>query len=216
MKAQSVIVVEDIAETLAWLTSTVNEVFPDARIASADSLATARQLIGRETADLFLLDLGLPDGSGLALIEEIRADRSDNPYIVVTTIFDDRENLKKAFRLGANGYLLKDDGRDEIVKNLRGILVDRPPVSARSLDHLLDDYRPDEAPEVALTTREEDLLRLIATGCTVAQAAEKLGLTANTVKGYLKNIYAKLGISSRAEATSEAIRRKLLPITGNC
>ena len=131
---------------------------------------------------------------------------------VVTTIFDDRDNLKQAFRFGANGYLLKDDSRDETLINLKGLLADRAPLSSRSLDQLLDEYRPDEKPEVELTQREESLLRLIASGQTVAEAAEHLGLTRNTVKGYLTTVYAKLGISSRAEATSEAIKRKLLVV----
>ena len=212
MKANKVIIVEDISETLQWLTDMVREVFPETDINSATTLAEARSLTTKNQADLFLIDLGLPDGSGLELIKEIRSDRKDTPYIVVTTIFDDRDNLKQAFRFGANGYLLKDDSRDETLINLKGLLADRAPLSSRSLDQLLDEYRPDEKPEVELTQREESLLRLIASGQTVAEAAEHLGLTRNTVKGYLKTVYAKLGISSRAEATSEAIKRKLLVV----
>ncbi len=212
MKANKVIIVEDISETLQWLTDMVREVFPETDIDSATTLAEARSLTTKSQADLFLIDLGLPDGSGLELIKEIRSSRKDTPYIVVTTIFDDRDNLKQAFRFGANGYLLKDDSRDETLINLKGLLADRAPLSSRSLDQLLDEYRPDEKPEVELTQREESLLRLIASGQTVAEAAEHLGLTRNTVKGYLKTVYAKLGISSRAEATSEAIKRKLLVV----
>ena len=212
MKANKVIIVEDISETLQWLTDMVREVFPETDIDSATTLAEARSLTTKNQADLFLIDLGLPDGSGLELIKEIRSSRKDTPYIVVTTIFDDRDNLKQAFRFGANGYLLKDDSRDETLINLKGLLADRAPLSSRSLDQLLDEYRPDEKPEVELTQREESLLRLIASGQTVAEAAEHLGLTRNTVKGYLKTVYAKLGISSRAEATSEAIKRKLLVV----
>ncbi|MBO6566190.1 MAG: response regulator transcription factor [Pseudomonadales bacterium] len=210
MEANTVIIVEDISDTLKWLIDMVSEVFPETKIDTATTLTEARSLQTKNIADLFLIDLGLPDGSGLEFIKEIRSDRKDMPYIVVTTIFDDRDNLKQAFQFGANGYLLKDDGREETLANLKGLIADRAPLSSRSLDQLLDEYRPDEKPEVELTQREESLLQLIASGRTVAEAAEHLGLTRNTVKGYLKTVYAKLGISSRAEATSEAIKRKLL------
>ncbi|MBO6555582.1 MAG: response regulator transcription factor [Pseudomonadales bacterium] len=210
MEANTVIIVEDISDTLKWLIDMVSEVFPETKIDTATTLTEARSLQTKNIADLFLIDLGLPDGSGLEFIKEIRSDRKDMPYIVVTTIFDDRDNLKQAFQFGANGYLLKDDGREETLVNLKGLIADRAPLSSRSLDQLLDEYRPDEKPEVELTQREESLLQLIASGRTVAEAAEHLGLTRNTVKGYLKTVYAKLGISSRAEATSEAIKRKLL------
>lgn len=210
LEANTVIIVEDISDTLKWLIDMVSEVFPETKIDTATTLTEARSLQTKNIADLFLIDLGLPDGSGLEFIKEIRSDRKDMPYIVVTTIFDDRDNLKQAFQFGANGYLLKDDGREETLANLKGLIADRAPLSSRSLDQLLDEYRPDEKPEVELTQREESLLQLIASGRTVAEAAEHLGLTRNTVKGYLKTVYAKLGISSRAEATSEAIKRKLL------
>lgn len=210
LEANTVIIVEDISDTLKWLIDMVSEVFPETKIDTATTLTEARSLQTKNIADLFLIDLGLPDGSGLEFIKEIRSDRKDMPYIVVTTIFDDRDNLKQAFQFGANGYLLKDDGREETLVNLKGLIADRAPLSSRSLDQLLDEYRPDEKPEVELTQREESLLQLIASGRTVAEAAEHLGLTRNTVKGYLKTVYAKLGISSRAEATSEAIKRKLL------
>lgn len=213
MKADSIIIVEDVTDTLQWLVQLIREVFPEASLNTAATLRAALALAQTEPANLYLVDLGLPDGSGLDLIRDIRKRDGDSPYIVVTTIFDDRENLRQAFRQGANGYLLKDDSREEILTNLKGLITDRAPLSSRSLNQLLDEYRPDEAPEVNLTTREEKLLTLIAGGQTVAEAADALGLTRNTVKGYLKTIYAKLGISSRAEATSEAIRRKLLSIT---
>lgn len=201
----STLIIEDIDTTLTWLISIAREVFPDTRILTAETLADARTIWRRENPDLTLLDLGLPDGSGLELLREM----DSQSYVVVTTIFDDDEKLRDALRLGANGYLLKDDEREELVQNLRSLTQNRPPFSTRTLKKMMGQYQPDEE-QSALTSREEDVLRLIAKGFKVNETAEMLGLTANTVKGYLKSIYGKLNISSRAEATSEAIKRNLI------
>ena len=207
---QSVLIVEDLPETLNWLKSLVSEVFPNAQLVTAETLKAARQEIQRHEYELILLDLGMPDGTGLDLIREIRNDPKSGTYIVVTTIFDDDENLRSALRLGANGYLLKDDDQAEMIANLRNLISDRPPFSTRALNKMVQDFHVNSEDDVKLTIREEEVLRLIAKGYNVSQAAEMLQLTSNTVKGYLKTIYSKLGISSRAEATSEAIRRKLV------
>ena len=206
----SVLIVEDLATTLEWLCDIVAELFPDTPVRTAETLGDARALYARENFDLMLVDLGMPDGSGLDLISEVRASKKDAPYIVVTTILDDDEHLRRALRAGANGYLLKDDSREDMLSNLRNLTQNRPPVSTRSLNQILGQYHPGEGSTVALSAREEEVLQLIAKGYKVTEVADSLELAVNTVKGYLKTIYSKLEISSRAEATAEAVRRNLI------
>lgn len=207
---RSILIVEDLPDTSNWLVRIAGEVFPDAGIATAETLKLARQAVKDRKPDLLLLDLGMPDGSGIDLIRELRKDNAEHPYIVVTTIFDDDEHLRSALRLGANGYLLKDDNESDMINNLRSLTSGRPPLSTRSLNKLVLELQPEEPEQAQLTAREEEVLVLVAKGYSVTEAADMLNLTSNTVKGYLKTIYSKLDISSRAEATSEAIKRKLI------
>jgi len=213
MAPDTILILEDTLDTMVWLTETTQTAFPNARIVCAQQLSEAMALVQDTTFDLAIVDLGLPDGSGLTLIDEIR-HKEQQTFIVVATIYDDERNMLDALRAGANGYLLKDDPRESILEYLRGVLEDHAPVSQRSLDKVLDHFHQqgDSRRKSDLTEREEDVLRLIAKGYNVTEAAQLLKLSANTVKGYVKTIYSKLGISSRAEATSEAIKRNLIEL----
>lgn len=208
----AVLIVEDTPTTMTWLQEVVAEAFPEADVHCAETLSAARKILRDQHFDLALLDLGLPDGSGIELIVEIRNLLGDAPYIVVATIFDDDRHLMGALREGANGYLLKDEERDTMVDHLRGITRNQTPMSNKSLGQVLQNIKKPGEPNIKLTEREEDVLRVIAKGFSVSESAAMLGLTNNTVKSYLKTIYSKLGISSRAEATAEALKRHLIEL----
>lgn len=207
----SVLILEDLEDTLAWLGDIVSETFPSASLTMARTLKDAQSLVETNSFDLVMVDLGLPDGSGLDLIRQIR-ERSVDTYIVVATIYDDDEHLVNALRQGANGYLLKDEHRDRLVEHLQGIPSSRAPISDRALNRIIGQINKPAEELIPLTSREEEVLQLVAKGYNVSESAEMLGLSANTVKSYLKAVYGKLGISSRAEATAEAIKRQLIEV----
>jgi len=211
---KSGLVVEDLPEARAWLVDALAHAFPGIEIAEAWDLASGREACGQQVPEIALIDLGLPDGSGTDLIAELRAAEQD-VLTVVTTIFDDDRHLFGALRAGAEGYVLKDQSRDDLVEMLAGIHAGRPPLSPSIARKLLsvfqDEVAEDEtAAETVLTQREREVLTLIAKGYTVARVAEMLGITRNTAAGYVKVIYRKLNISSRAEATLEATRQGLI------
>lgn len=211
---KSGLVVEDLPEARAWLVDALAHAFPGIDIAEAWDLASGREACGQHIPEIALIDLGLPDGSGTDLIAELRAAEQD-VLSVVTTIFDDDRHLFGALRAGAEGYVLKDQSRDDLVEMLAGIYAGRPPLSPSIARKLLsvfqDEVAEDEtAAETVLTQREREVLTLIAKGYTVARVAEMLGITRNTAAGYVKVIYRKLNISSRAEATLEATRQGLI------
>lgn len=218
---ESVLILEDARDTLEWLRAIVAETFPTASITTAETQQQAMDCIASSNFDLALIDLGLPDGSGHHVIRKIR-ERSADTYIVVATIFDDDDHLVSALQEGANGYLLKDEDRETLKTHLQGIAANRAPLSNRALDKVLGHVSREignattvgdtSSPLVALTPREVDVLQLVAKGYNVTESAALLGLTANTVKSYLKAIYSKLDISSRAEATAEAIKRQLIEV----
>lgn len=123
MSTPNILIVEDTPETLEWLRQTVASVFAAASIETAENLTGARHAclrLAREL-DLIIIDLGLPDGSGTELIEELRTQDS-KVQIVVATIYDDDPSLAVALKAGANGYILKDEARESVAALLNGML----------------------------------------------------------------------------------------------
>lgn len=202
------LVVDDLAASRDWLTRSLLLAFPGIRVDAAGSLADARPL-QTPTPPLALIDLGLPDGSGLRLIETL------HPLgccCIVATVFDDDAHLFPALHAGAAGYVLKDQGQDQLAAMLRGITDGQPALSPSIARRLLRHFQPvaSAPPSAALTARETEVLRLVAKGLTVADVARLLALSPHTVSGYLKDIYRKLSVNSRAEAALEAARRGLI------
>lgn len=207
------LVVDDLASSRAWLAQALVLAFPGIAIAEAGSLAEAVRSID-PPPPLALIDLGLPDGPGVSLIERLRG----RSMCVVATVFDDDAHLFPALHAGAEGYVLKDQGHESLAEMLRGIAAGQPPLSPsiarRLLRHFAPQHGPAGAPAVAaenaLTPRETEVLRLIAKGMTRQEVAQLLAISAHTVAGYLKDIYRKLNVGSRAEAALEAARRGLV------
>lgn len=201
------LVVEDNPETRQWLVKCVRTAFSELEVIEAQTLAQAMESIQLYELSMALVDLGLPDGSGLDVIQALQQDQP-GCYVVVATIYDDDRNLFTALKAGARGYILKDQDRDRIVSYLQGIRKDQPPLSPASSLRLINHFnnKGSARRDVRLTPREEEVLCLIAKGCSVDQSAELLNLSADTIKGYVKSVYAKLGVSNRSEVTLEAIR----------
>jgi DNA-binding NarL/FixJ family response regulator len=196
---------EDVPEASEWLTLAVRASFPDITVSATASLAEARAWMAHNPApDLALIDLGLPDGNGTDFIAELNF-RAPKTICVVASIFDDDQHIFPALRAGAQGYLLKDQGQEAITELLQGIIAGRPPLSPAVARKMLSHFRI--APEFAapmLTERETEVLRLIARGFTTAEVARLLNISVNTVPTYIKEIYRKLNVSSRAEAALTA------------
>ena len=162
------LVVEDNPETRQWLVTCVQSAFGELSVVEAGTLSQAMEEIRLNEFSMALVDLGLPDGSGLDVIRTIQNDQPDC-YVVVATIYDDDRNLFTALKAGARGYILKDQDRDRIVSYLQGIRKDQPPLSAASSQRLINHFnnKGNARREVRLTPREEEVLCLIAKGCSV-------------------------------------------------
>lgn len=207
-----VLIVEDIAETRRWLTEIVEEAFPGALITTADTLRLARSLLDHPH-DLALIDLGLPDGSGLDLLRQIRGGGSPT-LCVVTTVMGDDASVVGALSAGAQGYLLKENPAAILVHQLRQIHMGLPALSPSIARRIMEHFSltgPSAPPEHGLTERETEVLALISRGMRNAEVGRALGLADTTVASYIKSVYRKLGISSRAEAAWHATRMGLTP-----
>ena len=207
----SALVVDDLPGARVWLADAVRAALPGIEVALAGSVAEAMAKIEPPPA-LALVDLGLPDASGIQLIEALQ-QRGAWTFCIVATVFDDDAHLFPALRAGAQGYVLKDRDRGALADMLRGIVDGQPPLSASIARRLLRHFQPmphaSEA-QVPLTPRETEVLRLTAKGLTLGEVASALELSRHTVSGYLKDIYRKLSVGTRAEATLEAARRGLV------
>jgi len=171
----------------------------------ANSIGQARTEINAEI-DLILLDIGLPDGSGLEFLLEVK-ELYECKVLIVTT-FGDRDTVVAAISGGADGYLLKDSGHHKVIEGIEMTLEGGAPISPSAAVYLLDKFRdsaksPDK--KSPLSKREEELLRLFAKGFKYKEAAKLLEISPLTVGNHVKSIYRKLAVNSRSEAVFEAI-----------
>lgn len=202
------LLIEDVDAAALTLEESLRRTFEDIVIRRAANIAEATVLIESERFDLALIDLGLPDGSGEQLIRALRT-HSPKCVRIVTTMYADDQHLFSALRAGAQGYLLKENSAASLTTALKGIADGQPPLSPSIARRLLGVFQqnPDEP---ALSPRETDCLTLIAKGYRIREVAEHLGITSNTATGYIKSVYRKLDVNSRAEATLEAARRGII------
>lgn len=209
------LIVEDHEECRLWVGELVREVFPEMGILHADCVVSARATLSRYPVVMALVDIGLPDGSGVELVRHMRENA---PHIDVTvmTLFDDDEHLFDALRAGAQGYLLKSQPQAQLLAQLNAMKEGVPPmapsIARRVLAHLNAPRAETPAPLAdsvalpALTEREREVLQGIVRGETVKQLSARLGIAPCTAAGYVRNIYGKLEVSNRAEVVARAMR----------
>lgn len=162
--------------------------------------------------DVALVDLRLPDGSGIDVLRKLRAARADADAIVIT-VFDDERTVLAAIEAGARGYMLKGWTDEQIVSALREAAAGGAPMTPRIARLVLDALRVrkrDEGDGEALTDRELEVLGLLCEGRTYREVAKALGIALGTVQTHVKAIYTKLEVSSKAELTAAAFRRGLV------
>lgn len=212
------LLVEDQAGNRQWLVEVLRTAFAAVDIVETTSLREAKAWLDNDprAANLWLslIDLGLPDGSGINLIRDMK-QAFPATLLVVASIYNDDQHLFDALSAGAHGYLLKDEASGVMASYLRRIESGEPALTPSIARRLLGYFQAPERAEVAeegevqLTGRETETLTLLARGLTIAEAAKTLALKPQTVAGYVKVIYQKLNVSSRAEATLKAVKRGL-------
>jgi DNA-binding NarL/FixJ family response regulator len=177
---------------------------PDVTVVGAVGTIAEARLLLTDRVDVILLDLGLPDGPGLALLDGLA---EPHPAVVVLTMNEDRQTVLEAVRAGARGYLLKGAGRDELVDAVRRTAAGDAVFGRRAADVVMAAAGGSTAaPHVllGLTEREGQVLRLVAAGLTNSAIATRLVVAPKTVRNAVSTILAKLGVDSRAEAAARA------------
>jgi DNA-binding NarL/FixJ family response regulator len=191
-------------------------------IGVAATVAQARILLQGPAADVLVVDLGLPDGSGIDVIREAHAVWPECAIMVSTTFADERHVIA-SIEAGASGYLLKDSALPAIPEDIRVLHGGGSPISPRIARQVLMRFRPDEKPvstdDVAaadkaaapsLSEREQETLQLITRGFSFDEIAELMNVSRNTVLTFVRRIYTKLEVRSKTEAVFEARAHGLL------
>jgi DNA-binding NarL/FixJ family response regulator len=207
----TILLLEDLPEIRSWLKSLVTQVFPHAHIVECARVHDALAQVTAQKFQLALIDLGLPDGSGVDVVSALRESQPEAQSVIVT-IHDDDEHLFPALQAGAYGYILKEQSRELITEQLQRISQGEPPLSPsiarKVIAYFAAQAKPqaNALPHVSLTERESEVLLRVAKGFTLPEIGVQLGLSRHTIADYVKQIYRKLNVSSRAEAALEAQR----------
>lgn len=207
-------------------------------VGHASTFADARTFIGEQMADVFLVDISLPDGNGIDVMREIRAASAQAKIMVLSTLGHEKYIIS-SLQAGASGYLLKSEMPNQVIQSILSVandggalgqhaskvLIDKmaqpqePPkplrratalVSSEELAMLQEDNDDVRVSSVTLTPRELDILKVIQTGSLTKQVAHAFGISAFTVNQHLRNIYSKFSVHNKMEAIQAARQLGLL------
>ena len=221
----SIIIVEDEPEFRRRFAQIIDSE-PTMRLAGvAANKREAQALIDREDFDVMLIDLGLPDGTGIDLIRNV-SQRKPDVDIMVVTVFGDEQHVVSSIEAGATGYILKDSTPADVISCIRLLRAGGSPVSpvvarsvlrairsrmgAASASSATTPARATNAENNPLSARETEILQLLAKGMSFNEIGEILGISPHTVTAHIKKIYRKLAVHSRGEAVYEASQMGLL------
>jgi DNA-binding NarL/FixJ family response regulator len=214
-----VMIVEDDRETLARFGQSLARDPSLNVIATAWSGRDALARLGEVEPDVLLVDLGLPDMHGTEVIRQARRLHPECDIMVIS-LFGDEHNVLASIEAGATGYILKDCTDEDLVQRVRELRAGGAPMTPVIARMVLQRMRLAHPPEISdaagagergpLTSREIEVLGLLARGYVYAEIAERLGISLNTVASHIKNSYRKLAVHSGAAAVTRAAELGLL------
>jgi DNA-binding NarL/FixJ family response regulator len=200
--ATRIAIVEDDQGICEELSLLIGEVPDFACACVCRNARTALRLVPKSEPDVILMDIQLPDGSGIECTEELKR-KLPAAQIMILTVYEDSSKIYKALAAGASGYLLKRTPPDELVRAIRELRSGGVPMSSEVARKVIRAFRSREesADRVSgLTPREEEVLELLARGQLSKEIAGELGISVETVNSHLKHIYEKLHVRTRVEA----------------
>jgi NarL family two-component system response regulator LiaR len=186
------------------------KVFDDLQlVGEAESGEAAIQLCAEVMPDVILMDMVLPLMDGAATTRIIR-QQFPQVQVIVLTSFKELQLIKNALEAGAIGYLLKDISADELGRAIRAAYVGRATLSPEAAQTLVETANQPPAPGLDLTEREREVLSLMIEGLNNIQIAGRLTVSPSTIKSHVSNILSKLGVASRTEAVTLALRNRIV------
>ena len=209
----TVLIVEDRDEIAARLRDMVKASPALEIVGVADSVDRGLQLLFDQRPRIVLVDLGLPDGSGVEIIRAVTQANWTCDALVIS-IFGDEARVVEAIQAGARGYVLKSSGLDHINSDIQAVVDGGSPISPAIARHLLAMLKQRVTPEtretLQLTARETEILQAVALGYKRREIGEQFNISTGTVGNHINSIYRKLNVNSNIEAVTQASRLGLL------
>jgi DNA-binding NarL/FixJ family response regulator len=199
----AVALVEDHAETRESLTTLINTAPGFRCVSSHASAEDALKQIPKQNPNVALVDINLPGMSGIECVAKLKTLLPPLPILILTT-YDESELIFNSLRAGASGYLLKKMAPVELIGAIEQVCAGGSPMSMPVARKIVDYFhrRQSVTTEVeTLTQREQEILALLAQGFLYKEIGERTGISFSTVRAHLRNIYEKLHVQSRTEAT---------------
>src|SRR4051812_27576106 len=206
----TVAIVEDdagVRQSLEWLVKSTPEFSLGPSCSSAED---AWRLLPKSPPEIVLMDINLPNHSGIECTARLK-EMLPSTQVVMITVYDETEKVFNALRAGASGYILKRSTPERILQAIREVHAGGVPMSSEIARKVLGAFRqpaPPAAAEHNLSRREQEVLELLAEGCSNKVIAEKLSLSIETVTWHLRHIYAKLHVRSRTQAALRFLNRR--------
>ena len=208
--AMRILIVDDHAVVRRGLMEILEEEFPAAQCAEATNGAEALQYVRRDDWDVVVLDISMPGMSGLDVLKDVRSLRP-SAAVLVLSMHPEEQYAVRVLKAGAAGYLTKETAPEELVRAIRKGVAGGRYVSASLAERLAVSLRAglEAEPHEALSDREYEVLRLIASGKTVSQIAEELCLSVKTISTYRARILEKMHMKTNAELMRYAMEKDL-------
>ena len=206
-----VIIVDDHAILRDGLRQILEETQDIIVVAAGETAAQAIKLVGRHVIDVLLLDISLPDRSGLEVLKLLKKDKPELAILMLSMYREDQYAVR-ALKAGAAGYLSKQKASRELVDAIRIVAKGKRYITPEVADALAEqvDVQVEKPPHECLSDREFQTLTMIASGLTVSEIAVKLSLSVKTISMYRTRLLEKMHLRHNAELTHYAIKNKLV------
>jgi DNA-binding NarL/FixJ family response regulator len=206
-----VLIVDDHQIVRRGLKEIFSDEFADLNVGEAETSKAALELVVTQDWDIVLMDINIPGRNGLEVLEEVKRLRPRTPVLVLSA-YPEEEFAIRALKSGASGYLNKSRASDELLAGVKQVLAGGRYITASLAEKLAAALGSDvqQAPHESLSSRELQVLRMIANGRTLKEVAAELALSEKTVGTYRSRISKKMGLGSNVELTRYAVQHRLV------
>ena len=213
MSAIRILIVDDHLVVRRGIRSLLSNHMDFDIVGEAGDAASAMESVHDLQPDVVLLDIRLPDESGLALLKQIRSQQIPTRVLILTS-FDDEEYVMGALREGASGFIIKNVSDDRLTDAIRAVFrgerVFSPQITEQIVQQAVSEHDKSSASDEAFSQEERRILKLLVSGASNDDIAAELYMSLTSVKRKLRIIFSKLRVQNRAQAAAEAVQRNIV------